>query len=763
MASTQIKWAGAVEQNDGTTAPELALGPPNVDAFSVFFHQQVTYGQWQAGIGYDGLADLLGAATFGDAVTPELLARANVIAFEQNGTSPALSGGWESCVWDFTDSHGTLTVAWSEATVDARPGGIPVPRDSHVVANGSISGAAYAAYFGIPQFKVSGQQVISFLLFAMDGAVDPADPALQITLRGSEQSATDPGSTPDPDAIGVLRAAPADVADPIRREFLRPLGLGGHTFFWDDTFTQGAWSHPDVPLLIFADNLLGGAPVTYGGGPLGTGEPVQLVYWGTWWTTPAGSQRQQLFDARVQALLASPYFSQLDQYGIAAPRWRGSTIVTNPPAPQAFNTQAQTKQAQNLIENMIDNGTFPDPDDGRIAFVILMPQGFTQSVGANGAHVFDHTYEFPFDDDDFWAAWIRYFGPEVTPGEDPESTVQTVSHELVEMLTDPKGDAWNAGAAGEISDAGQTPPPGPGAPAGVKQTAWVNGVHVQSYWSNRHGATIIPIDRDYTARVSARTAVLTESVVDSGTFRPTPGELALCGTVPQCCIPDRDYTWQVRGRDERAVLRVETTRYRTPVVQWTVEGAAVSGSNTVTLNLGQVQTFTGRDPVFAPGEIHVQYSVTAAGLELSTTATAANFDLHVGCQVTDGSITGNVKVNVVATPAITVSFVGAEVVLEGAYVSAHEACGDAARAFFTSVPGLSHTPLPGEPRELDPGVIAALPAYARVALFRQARQALALTRLAAAVLPAEAATAYLQATKVRLPILQIPLAAQASE
>jgi hypothetical protein len=55
-------------------------------------------------------------------------------------------------------------------------------------------------------------------------------------------------------------------------------------------------------------------------------------------------------------------------------------------------------------------------------------------------------------------------------------------------------------------------------------------------------------------------------------------------------------------------------------------------------------------------------------------------------------------------------------------------------------------------------VIAALPAYARVEQFHQARQALAMTRLAAATLTPEQARAYLGATKTRLPILLFPTA-----
>ena len=57
--------------------------------------------------------------------------------------------------------------------------------------------------------------------------------------------------------------------------------------------------------------------------------------------------------------------------------------------------------------------------------------------------------------------------------------------------------------------------------------------------------------------------------------------------------------------------------------------------------------------------------------------------------------------------------------------------------------------------ELAAGVIAALPAYARLDQYLLSRRALALTRLAAATLPADAARSYLAATRRRIPILQI--------
>ena len=57
------------------------------------------------------------------------------------------------------------------------------------------------------------------------------------------------------------------------------------TYQKDDRTAEGVWSRPNAPVLIFADNVLDGASVTYHGGPMAGaagGHPLQLVFWGEW-------------------------------------------------------------------------------------------------------------------------------------------------------------------------------------------------------------------------------------------------------------------------------------------------------------------------------------------------------------------------------------------------------------------------------------------------------------------------------------------------
>jgi len=159
-------------------------------------------------VSYAGIIDMLGFASAGDVLTREQFLSADLVSFENNGTAPGPSGGWESCDWAFSDGTATLAFHWDTASVP--PGGDGVLRDLHVVGNGSISGSVYAAFFAIPPATVLGENpaaptlddvVISFLLIRLRPEIDPASPLLQVTMSVN-------GGTPDPDALGVLHHQP---------------------------------------------------------------------------------------------------------------------------------------------------------------------------------------------------------------------------------------------------------------------------------------------------------------------------------------------------------------------------------------------------------------------------------------------------------------------------------------------------------------------------------------------------------------------------
>jgi hypothetical protein len=524
------------------------------------------------------------------------------------------------------------------------------------------------------------------------------------------------------------------------------------TYLFNEQALQSSWSHPNVPLLIFADSILAGSSVQNHGGPGGSGLGVELLFWGDWWNSPEGSTRRALIQTRAQTLLNTDYFSELKQYGIERPHWRGSLTVTRPGAPGAFNSTGDYQVVPNLIDSLIDDSVYPDPDDERIASLVFMPKGFVENTGNNGAHNSGFNQDF-LERDYFYVGWIRSFGPET--GEDPEDALRTMSHELVELLTDPEGTTWYAGNnpsanGAEIGDAAVS--------SGTKQTAWVSGVHVQAYWSNQHGATVIPIDRDYQARING-IIKLDKRTVENGTFRPNPEDSKLCAILPQCCIVSKDYKYTIAHRDETVRLRIETQRYRIPVLAWTVEGHSITANTTLALDV-IAGTFNKQHAQFVSKTVSVQCVLEKNELVLSVAGTEANFDISVSCSVTDGSFVGNIRTNVIAKPVLTIGFVGVELTVDPEYEHQRSECSKAAEKMFKRVPQTRPTVKIGDPVEFSATVLAELPAYARVQQYERARRAVRLSQLAYASLPEEAARAMTASLVHDVPALQAAIAAQ---
>ena len=74
------------------------------------------------------------------------------------------------------------------------------------------------------------------------------------------------------------------------------------TYLLSEKSFQSPWSHPNVPVIVFADSALPGFSVPPHGGPVGSGMPLELLFWGDWWNTSEGIARQFLITTRVQAV-----------------------------------------------------------------------------------------------------------------------------------------------------------------------------------------------------------------------------------------------------------------------------------------------------------------------------------------------------------------------------------------------------------------------------------------------------------------------------
>jgi hypothetical protein len=212
-----------------------------------------------------------------------------------------------------------------------------------------------------------------------------------------------------------------------------------------------------------------------GGGAIASGNPVQLIFWGSAWDQASTSPSAATIVAAVQRILKSPYLSGLRQYGIGRCPFGGALVATSPDPPPSFDDG----NVQDLIWALIDDSHFPEPDDpgGRNIYSVFMPPGTSYSPGgARGAHSVANDFDLPADVDHAWVAWI---GTNTL-----DQTLSTFTHELVEICTDPEFDAWTVN----------------GQPAGLNEIGDVcnlvdgplNDLTVESYWSAYDNACLIP-------------------------------------------------------------------------------------------------------------------------------------------------------------------------------------------------------------------------------------------------------------------------------
>jgi hypothetical protein len=497
------------------------------------------------------------------------------------------------------------------------------------------------------------------------------------------------------------------------------------TYHTNEREFSGIWARPSDTLLVFTDNSYT-TPFTYHNGPVGgVSMPIQLVFWGNWWTdTQDGRDRLQLLTSRTKDLLNSNYFSELRQYSIATPPvFRGDPLVVKDPTPPgAVSSSEASQEVVDMVDNLIDDEVLPDPDEGRIGVVVFMPQGF-MCTEALGAHYWDYDIDFAFDSDMFWAGWIQYFAPA-----DAETTMRTVSHEIVEMLTDPEGDGWHTDVEGdqlaEIVDVALDS-------SGTKSSAWVNGVKVQAYWSARHNACVIPMDTNYAARIVGTVSEDSRKFINGGTFRPEPGDTAACRpSLPECCPEDRDYSWEVWAVNEIVELTVDCEAYRQPQFAWSIDGNYLPGSGSMVTWVDN-DGFTERESIPGYGPVTIHFNANGAQLKLWAPDAGVNFDLQVSCSVTEGDIDGAVVSALQSQCEATVGYVGAVLEIEQAWIDQKSACLTAMLRRYTEQHISTGRTIRQEGINYDRGIqLITLPAYARVAQYEQTREAIKLIHAA---------------------------------
>jgi hypothetical protein len=216
------------------------------------------------------------------------------------------------------------------------------------------------------------------------------------------------------------------------------------------------------------------------GGAILTNVNLQLIFWGSAWTRAPNPSDIQIENSVVN-ILNGTYMSALSQYrGIGKGRYRGKVLITSSDPPNPFTDQ----DVVNLLTSLITNRTVPKPsDDSQILYCVVVPVGVNNS---GSGFIGEHSYFVYTDVGPSGTRNTRAHFAWLTNNGTLDYVTKIFSHELVESCTDPEGSAIL------------------GSPGTCSQSGWceigdvcnsanrLNGVLVQSYWSQTDRACIVP-------------------------------------------------------------------------------------------------------------------------------------------------------------------------------------------------------------------------------------------------------------------------------
>jgi hypothetical protein len=213
-----------------------------------------------------------------------------------------------------------------------------------------------------------------------------------------------------------------------------------------------------------------GTTVSFGGDATIMDARVALIFYGATWNNLALSPNCDAIQSAVQTLLATPYLSALNVYGcngaVTSTTW--NRVVTNPPG-NPFDYTDCAGVANDLISNYYSTlPTYNRPN----FYAFFLPPGVTlNNFPAPAAHSNDGDIYYSF----------QVYGS-------LSFATQLFSHELVEAMTDPNGNAWQVdprdsqtnGGWNEICDVCSN------------GSAPVNGVVAAAYYSTSYKACVVP-------------------------------------------------------------------------------------------------------------------------------------------------------------------------------------------------------------------------------------------------------------------------------
>jgi hypothetical protein len=206
----------------------------------------------------------------------------------------------------------------------------------------------------------------------------------------------------------------------------------------------------------------------YGGHVLSSAQ-LHLIFWGSDWNNPVTTPSSSSILNATISILHGPYLDGLSQYRITNKAvLHGMSFVTNPEPPAGEFDSGDV--ASMILNNIGPNLPLPDfSGNDQLIYLVITPP----AVYASGVSLGEHSFrEMPVGAN-------LHFGWVTTNDGTLECAMTTLSHELVESITDPEANAI------------QGDPGSCGANSGICEIADAcpctlllgGGVTVQKYWS----------------------------------------------------------------------------------------------------------------------------------------------------------------------------------------------------------------------------------------------------------------------------------------
>jgi len=239
---------------------------------------------------------------------------------------------------------------------------------------------------------------------------------------------------------------------------------------------------------------------------------VEFVFWGSYWTTPTGQQQSNQILNAAQAMNSGGFFSdEHREYGTDGtiegpfppfpnPDNPSAPISPNNPVdpPQGF-AQSQLNQ---IFQNLVDSGNLFTSGNGNVGasvYVVLTPPGIFSTSGPSVGG-YNTATSYNVTGVDIVSENYIWIGGGTSSTFNIDTYTKTISHELAESIVNPGTFDLFSGVnrvGWEVTPGAffPNPPPNSGQIADYEaqnHTVRLNGVDVQSYWSQANGKFIVP-------------------------------------------------------------------------------------------------------------------------------------------------------------------------------------------------------------------------------------------------------------------------------